>query len=139
MPSRQRLARALRASRDAFHVADDADEGAAVLAGISLRCALLVAARTATHGVVFLELSHGVIGVIRPAFECHRKRWQGLPLGHVEGDHGTTIRMRHGVDGKALAVSRALPDRLRARAVGDGRLEGVISIRSVLPEDRLIE
>src|SRR5690242_3821695 len=49
------------ASRDASHVADDANEGAAIDARISLGRTLLIAASAALHRVMFVDLGHGIL------------------------------------------------------------------------------
>jgi hypothetical protein len=44
---------AVPASDDAAERADDADERSAILAGITLRCTLLIAAGSANHRITF--------------------------------------------------------------------------------------
>jgi hypothetical protein len=56
------------AARHPTHVADDADESAAVDARISLGRTLLIAAGAALHRVVFVNFGHGSLAVASGAW-----------------------------------------------------------------------
>src|SRR4051794_34254743 len=74
---RRCLLRAILTQRDSAKVADQAEEGTAVGAGIPLGGALLPAASATGHRVVFVELGHGALGGEVVAFDLVDQRRSG--------------------------------------------------------------